>query len=250
MGAAPRVPPPESPLANAGANEGTEALDAAQARRRAAFFVSPILWPVRGDGEAGGLAMAEVPPLQLAGPSAGAGGNGMMTKREKRERRARRAARRAVAAADALAGGDGSEGGRSPAPPTTPRLGEQSPLDSPATALPRLSITDASPCGSPAPARLNPGPSNLGPSPSLGPVSGSSNLSALDAEVAHPLPPTSQAGLTPPFLAAGSAPSAVPSSACGLPLYSPLFGGIASPSNLGFHDDLDEHEANEGPLAI
>jgi hypothetical protein len=250
MGAAPRVIQDASPT-GAGADAGEDA-DAALARRRAAFFVSPILWPVRNGehgSDGGAPSLADIPQFDLSSTP-----KGKMTRREKRERKARRAALRAAetAASSVEPGEGGSQYAPSPGP-STPNLGDGgAEFESPASALPRLRITDASPRGSPAPTRapLRAGPLGAhgdGNGPANGGTNGHGERMQEQQQLQHPLPPSTLSGLTPPMSAMSEAHS-VPS-AHGVPVYSPLFGGIVSPVTLAFTDDID-NDGVDGHLVI
>ena len=97
----PRGAPPAHPLrhhdghgAGHGRARGARGGAPALARRRAAFFVSPILWPVRNGehgSDGGAPSLADIPQFDLSSTP-----KGKMTRREKRERKARRAALRAA----------------------------------------------------------------------------------------------------------------------------------------------------------
>lgn len=252
---------------------------------RDAFIVSPVLWPSNSNGQA-------LPNLHLGGrqtiqPVQGQNGANdarkMMTRREKRERKARRAALKSALESAATAG--------------TPDSSIQSPskqnssaasalLDSPSTALPKLSITDASPHGSPLASKSKPFP----PSGLSKEISGSSaeHGGSKVGEFAVPdlaasaknkssgaidIPSSSAFSSSPSMTAmvqgsqasgtnmmSGSMPTTSPSSSLssqhqppssvfGMPLHSPLFGSILNPTNLGFRDDLDERD-EEGILTI
>lgn len=246
---------------------------------RDAFIVSPVLWPSNSNGQA-------VPNVQLGGHYQAnqfvQGQNGandtrkMTTRREKRERKARRAALKSAL--------------ESAATEDMPDPSAQSPynqesnagsalLDSPSTALPRLSITDASPHGSPLASKSKPlPPSGLSKEITGGKVSefavpdvaasgknkasGAIDIPSSSAFSSSPsmtgMTHGSQAGGTNPM--SGSMPTTSPSSSLsshhqppssvfGMPLHSPLFGSILNPTNLGFRDDLDERD-EEGVLTI
>ncbi|CAO1615051.1 unnamed protein product [Parajaminaea phylloscopi] len=251
-------------------------------RRAESFIVSPVLWPVRGSG--GGRAslvdsyvtpLANVPVGTLDGTSdgmlvAGSSSNGKMTKREKRERKAKRAAMRAAARAEKerlrneeIATSIANEIGL--AVPRTPRVGggqggspnsvatvESTQLMSPTTALPRLSITEASPRASPAPLAVPKGPSNL-QHEAFHSSSNDGEQTSHGAQQSHPSlqpnatgkleshSPSQLPGNTPPTRAVagnGHVPS-LPSSTFGPPLTSPLFGGLFAPLELNGHGDDD-----------
>lgn len=247
-----------------------------------------------------------------------------MTKREKRERKARRAAQRKAARADkeqrlqplvdsqgdadnkdATVGGGTKQSNGSmdtaAAAPKTPTLGISTvaagshvPVApdtlSPATAMPKLSITEASPRASPAPlgSVLQVGGSAAdngsadqavqavqaagGGAPQAASGSGlpkgsalvtarapvaDSSSSALTSNT-HGHPPASSSSLpgnTPPTRAAmvsSSVPS-LPSSTFGAPVASPLFGGLFAPLNMNAQDEGeldDEGSQREGGAAM
>ena len=255
--------------------------------RRRSFIISPVLFPTRGgaipppssSSIAGPAAptYSQVAGLRLGSSSATANGDagsvasgnsagpGRITRREKREKRARRAALLASQAEQ----GEGS----SPQPlqdrravsaspmPTTPLL-QLSSLpeggvayeegDSPATAFPRMRITDATPTprGSPAPhGPPNAGKDLLQPTSNLSaqPANGDAvdELSAQhDAAPIETMPSSASqhdaedkdrdASVT------ASMSAALPSSACKTPLHSPLFGGIFGGA---LNYDLEDKEA-------
>ncbi|PWN39951.1 hypothetical protein IE81DRAFT_325999 [Ceraceosorus guamensis] len=252
--------------------------DGAQERRRQAFFVSPILWPVRSteganssqsaaaNGVVSASQLAEVPHLELSAS------RGKVTRREKRERKARRA-REAAAETVSVATRESSAATETTdvnavALPATSMVEEENLAESPATAMPRLRISDASPRGSPAPSTLRAGPLQAGP---LGRHGDGSELGRRSSSmrVSEPAPPPTLGqmsavpsnGLTPVF-GASTVPSSgtsssnhpnhatVPSSAAGLPIYSPLFGGMVSPVTMAFQDDMGEHGPNDEPRPL
>lgn len=272
LGTAPRMLGSGSKLEETLANGGGEAAEASErAARRDAFFVSPVLWPVRGGGGPGqgkqqGGSQWRTPDakhwpesqtqasLSQQGSSAQTDGmRRVMTRREKRERKARR--RMALRTIDSTPGID------SPAAPSTPQLpnGEAlKPTDSPATALPRLSITDASPRHSPAPqdevprndkATTTPASKSV-PVPMAAPARGGNKPSRAEEDGQQQ---QQQQQLSTSASSSSSASSFqhqnLPSSVFGVPLHSPLFGSILQPNNLGFHDDLDERDA-DGTMTI
>ncbi|CEH13194.1 hypothetical protein CBOM_01132 [Ceraceosorus bombacis] len=252
--------------------------DGAQERRRQAFFVSPILWPVRSteganssqsaaaNGVVSASQLAEVPPFELSAS------RGKVTRREKRQRKARRA-REAAAETVSVATRESSAATETTyvnavALPATPMVEEENLAESPAKAMPRLRISDASPRGSPAPSTLRAGPLQAGP---LGRHGDGSELGKRSSSmrVSEPAPPPTLGqmstvpsnGLTPVF-GASTVPSSgtsssnqpnhatVPSSAAGLPIYSPLFGGMVSPVTMAFQDDMGEHGSNDEPRPL
>lgn len=271
LGTAPRMLGSGSKLDEMLANGGGEAAQASErAARRDAFFVSPILWPVRGGGQVenqwrnvnGGQSSQPQSMVQQGGSAQTEGTRRVMTRREKRERKARR--RMALRTVGSTPGID------SPAAPSTPQLPRGDPLnptDSPATALPRLSITDASPRHSPAPnttASMVPGAevaSTSGPrsTPILVPTTSKKQspiLGPREEEQQRHQQQQQQHSQSQLSTSASSSSSAsgqqhqnLPSSVFGVPLHSPLFGSILQPNNLGFHDDLDERDA-DGTMAI
>ncbi|TKY84877.1 hypothetical protein EX895_005957 [Sporisorium graminicola] len=202
-------------------------------------------------------------------------GPGRITRREKREKRARRAALLASQAEEGAAvspqtvADDERAASGSPvtAPaPTTPLLRLSSMpevafthdegVESPATAFPRMRITDATPTprGSPAPSGpptvgkdlLQPG-SNFNPDSHLG---GKIETPALQAPSNESMPSSeAQASAEEkqqePSSVSASMSGALPSSACKTPLHSPLFGGIFGGA---LNYDLEDKEAE--PLRI
>ncbi|PWN35767.1 uncharacterized protein FA14DRAFT_179134 [Meira miltonrushii] len=246
---------------------------------RDAFIVSPVLWPSNSNGQA-------VPNVQLGGHhqvnQLVQGQNGandtrkMTTRREKRERKARRAALKSALESAATEDVPDSS---SQSPSTQVTNAGSALLDSPSTALPRLSITDASPHGSPlaSKSKLLP-PSGLSKEitgekvsefavPDIAAsgknkASGAIDIPSSSAFSSSPsltgMTHGSQAGVTNTM--SGSMPTTSPSSSLssqhqppssvfGMPLHSPLFGSILNPTNLGFRDDLDERD-EEGILTI
>ncbi|CAO1636507.1 unnamed protein product [Jaminaea pallidilutea] len=241
-----------------------------------------------------------------------------MTKREKRERKARRAAQRKAARADKeqllqplvdsqgdaenkdaiVAGGTKQSNGSmdtAAAAPKTPTLGISTvaagshvPVApdtlSPATAMPKLSITEASPRASPAPlgsvlqgggATADNGSADqsvqaaVAPQAASGsglpkgsalvtaraPVADSSSSALTSNTHGHPPASSSLPGNTPPTRAAmvsSSVPS-LPSSIFGAPVASPLFGGLFAPLNMNAQDEGeldDEGSQREGGAAM
>uniref|UniRef100_V5ET31 Uncharacterized protein n=2 Tax=Kalmanozyma brasiliensis (strain GHG001) TaxID=1365824 RepID=V5ET31_KALBG len=257
-------------------NESAVPNDSTTGRRRS-FIISPVLFPTRGGeipppssssnsfGTHHAPTYSQIAGLRLGGNNAAAGdaasvasntsaGPGRITRREKREKRAKRAAMLASQAYEGDAADEQRAASGSPAPvPTTPLLQlsglrdgrfAQDQEESPATAFPRMRITDATPTprGSPAPAGpptvgkdlLQPG-SNVGKmDPSSDPAASSSEIH-LDAEDKHAEAPSATASMS----------GALPSSACKTPLHSPLFGGIFG-GVLNY--DLEDKEAE--PLRI
>ncbi|UZJ51675.1 hypothetical protein CBS101457_000995 [Exobasidium rhododendri] len=213
-----------------------------------AFIVSPVLWPV-GHGEMASeghnnAAIWYTPKAMqpIVNAEAETTSKKLMTKREKRQRKARRAAafnsitqqadgRTFSPSALSLAG--------SPAPDSrSNRL-----LDSPASALPKLSLTDASPHASPLPISKPLAPSSL-------------QFSYRDVDVMDQASSNEGANAHNGLSSSPSNPfnshnnhQQVPSSVFGIPLHSPLFSGIFNPTNLGFRDDLEERD-DEGLLTI
>ncbi|SPO35616.1 uncharacterized protein PSFLO_01087 [Pseudozyma flocculosa] len=261
--------------------------------RRRPFVISPVLFPTRsGDiasangrstvsshgafslerhasmpqGRLGGVASVESASNNSAGP-------GRITRREKRERKARRAALLATRADNnddvKSVMSAQSEPSRSPHP-ITPQLPEaglhglttKDRSDSPATALPRMRITDASPTprASPAPAP-NPAPATYASVVGMGPPAATAVQGALDPSSAvggdsssspvGGLAARSHLGHVQEGEAVGSRASllsssgGLPSSACKTPLHSPLFGGIFG----NMVDDLDDRDG-ENALSI
>ena len=194
-------------------------------------------------------------------------GPGRITRREKRQKRAMRAAMLAAQQAEEGAAGspqtvdDVRAASGSPAPsPTTPLLQLSSLPDggvaydegeSPATAFPRMRITDATPTprGSPAPAGapsigkdlLEPG-SNLKPGSHLG---SKVETPAMQVDATESPMPSSESQLLAQDKQQDASPGALPSSACKTPLHSPLFGGIFGGA---LNYDLEDKEAE--PLRI
>lgn len=243
--------------------------------RTRSFIISPVLFPTRGGGPMAPTNKATLPSLdQMTGLSSKAetgsvasnsAGPGRITRREKRERRARRAAiiTSGPATGTPLMDANGvRQESKSPLP-TTPRL-QTSALaavvhddsDSPATALPRMRITDATPTprGSPGPnghvtgkdllqgrpETLTTGQSKL----SLSSESDMNESSALEQSsdpIGHPTTdeemPNSTSHQTSNEVSGG-----LPSSVCKAPLHSPLFGGIFGGA---FSYDLDEKESEQ-----
>ncbi|SPO21629.1 uncharacterized protein UTRI_01113_B [Ustilago trichophora] len=267
-------------------NEAGRSSDSTPGRRRS-FIISPVLFPTRG-GEipppsSSSFATPSAPTYSqiaglrlggsnLAGDAASVASNnsagpGRITRREKREKRARRAAMLASqdeggAAVSPQATEDGRAISASPMP-TTPLL-QLSSLpeggigagyeegDSPATAFPRMRITDATPTprGSPAPNGpaavgkdlLQPG-SNLNPHSQLN----SNKVEAFHEPDAHTnvvAPTESQHNAMDSkdqdASVSASMSGALPSSACKTPLHSPLFGGIFGGA---LNYDLEDKEA-------
>lgn len=284
-----------SPLRRPQEDEGNEAgrpSDSTSGRRRS-FVISPVLFPTRGGeipppstssstfGAPHVPTYSQIADLRLGGSNAAGGdaasvasnnsaGPGRITRREKREKRAKRAAMLAAQVGAAMAPQATDEqraASGSPAPaPTTPSLQLSSLAEgslaleegeSPATAFPRMRITDATPTprGSPAPS----GPASVGkdllqPSSNLKPHSQvsdtnggrneiqaastelmTSSATQLDGESKH------EHGSS----VSGSMTGALPSSACKTPLHSPLFGGIFGGA---LNYDLEDKEAE--PLRI
>ncbi|KAJ1032734.1 hypothetical protein NDA16_000755 [Ustilago loliicola] len=280
-------------------NEAGGSNDSTLGRRRS-FIISPVLFPTRG-GEipppsSSSYAAAQKTPtysqiagMRLGGSSSAAGdaasvasgnsaGPGRITRREKREKRAKRAAMLASQAEDDAGSSpqtaeDGRPASASPMP-TTPLLqlsGLQEGAvgheegDSPATAFPRMRITDATPTprGSPGPNGPHGPPavgkdllqpiSNLNPQSHLtatksddtaGPVASSQTLphECMPSSVA---PEHDAEGKDQDGAGAASMSGALPSSACKTPLHSPLFGGIFGGA---LNYDLEDKEAE--PLRI
>lgn len=190
------------------------------AATRDSFMVSPVLWPVR---PVHGSNYAQTSSGQVARiePPNGSDHRKMTTRREKREKRARRAAMRAVPTDQANSAA--TSGAPSPS-------GE-----SPSSALPRLSITDPSPRGSPTPAQKR---------QASAPIDIVRSTSPTYASVAQSSPQQASSLSTSP-----SSQQQPPSSVFGMPLHSPLFSGLLHPPNLGFRDDLEERD-EEGVLTI
>ncbi|SAM77814.1 uncharacterized protein UBRO_01882 [Ustilago bromivora] len=263
--------------------------------RRRSFIISPVLFPTRG-GEipppsSSSYAAAQKMPtysqvagMCLGGSSSGAGdaasvasgnsaGPGRITRREKRERRLKRAAMLASQAEDGAGNSrqtaeDGRRSSTSPMP-TTP-LSQLSGLqegavgyeegDSPATAFPRMRITDATPTprGSPGPHGFN-GPHAVGkdllePVSSFNPQSyltptksnGTAGQMASSETLASESVPSrvtkepNVEGQDQDGSGTASMSGALPSSACKTPLHSPLFGGIFGGA---LNYDLEDKEA-------
>lgn len=278
-------------------NEASRSSDSTSGRRRS-FIISPVLFPTRGGeipppSSSSAYGAHNVPPTysQIAGLRLGgnkavgdaasvasntSAGPGRITRREKREKRARRAALLASQAEEGAAGSPqtvvdderAASGSPASAPaPTTPLL-QLSSLpegafaydegESPATAFPRMRITDATPTprGSPAPAGpptagkdlLQPG-SNLNPYSHL--VGSKVDTPAVPASSNESMPSSeSQVGGAEDKQQDASSVSAsmsgtLPSSACKTPLHSPLFGGIFGGA---LNYDLEDKEAE--PLRI
>ncbi|PWZ03256.1 hypothetical protein BCV70DRAFT_204063 [Testicularia cyperi] len=249
--------------------------------RKRSFVISPVLFPKRG---------GEIPPpssLMASSLSAmgsntntrahlginstafetgsvasnNSAGPGRITRREKREKRARRAAMLAGHAeadeTDSQLGEGGRSASKSPRP-TTPllqtsslaSLGVPEDSDSPASAFPRMRITDATPTprGSPAPS----GPPATGKdllqplsglNPNSQPPSTPVSTNAALVEMGHVFTPEHATGSGEHDLANSSGiTGALPSSACKTPLHSPLFGGIFGGA-LGY--DLEEKEGEQ-----
>ncbi|SNX82636.1 uncharacterized protein MEPE_01342 [Melanopsichium pennsylvanicum] len=262
-------------------NEAGRSNDSTLGRRRS-FIISPVLFPTRG-GEipppsSNFFATPNAPTYsQIAGLHLGGGnaagdaasiasgnsaGPGRITRREKREKRAKRAAMLAALGDEGAAGTppaaeEGRPASASPMP-TTPLL-QLSSLpegsvgceegDSPATAFPRMRITDATPTprGSPVPNcapvvgkdLLQPG-SNLNPH---------IHVSKEEAAQSHNVPSESMQSCDSPrgmqvkdqdASISTSMSGALPSSACKTPLHSPLFGGILGGA---LQYDLEKEEA-------
>lgn len=277
-------------------NDTGRSSDSTSGRRRS-FIISPVLFPTRG-GEipppsSNSFAAPSAPTYsQIAGlrlgGNTGAGdaasvasnnsaGPGRITRREKREKRAKRAAmlasqaeEGAAAAGSPQAAEDGRGASASPMP-TTPLL-QLSNLpesgvgagyeegDSPATAFPRMRITDATPTprGSPAPngppavgKDLLQAGSNLNPhsqsQSQLHQVDGSHQQhnqhdvapseSMLGGDMAH-----DAEGKDMEANVSASFSGALPSSACKTPLHSPLFGGIFGGA---LNYDLEDKDAEQ-----
>lgn len=247
---------------------------------RDAFIVSPVLWPSNSNGQAlsGAQLGAHHQINQVGQGQIGANDTRKMTtRREKRERKARRAALKSTlesAATEDLP----DPSAQSPSNQAS-NTGSAALLDSPSTALPRLSITDASPHGSPLASKPNTlPPSGLSKEISgekvsefaipdtaasaKNKISGAIDIPSSSAFSSSPsmngMPNGSQIGGTNPM--SGSMPTTSPSSSLssqhqppssvfGMPLHSPLFGSILNPTNLGFRDDLDERD-EDGILSI
>ncbi|CBQ70661.1 conserved hypothetical protein [Sporisorium reilianum SRZ2] len=196
-------------------------------------------------------------------------GPGRITRREKREKRARRTALLASQAEDGAAGSPqtvvdderAASGSPASAPAPTTLLLQLSSLpegaftydegESPATAFPRMRITDATPTprGSPAPSGpptvgkdlLQPG-SNLNPNNHLAHKVEAPPATQLASNESMPgKEPQAPAEDKQHEVSSG----ALPSSACKTPLHSPLFGGIFGGA-LSY--DLEDKEAE--PLRI
>lgn len=224
--------------------------------RSDAFVVSPVLWPVRNGAKEEGHNNAAIwytPKVVNSVQNNTIPGKTMMTKREKRQKRARKAALKAAlqtanGETQSVASWNGS-----PAPSTL----STNVNDSPVTAMPRLSITDTSPRASP---NLR-GKTPLPPS-SLQQSYTNQNESRIPSSIAMDIPksnftttiatnPTSHNILSTSgsSQSSGGSLQQPPSSVFGVPLHSPLFGGILDPTNLGFCDDLEERD-EEGILLI
>lgn len=252
------VPQYHGQSSNGSSLDATLANGGSSSRAREAFFVSPVLWPSRhgssntstpnaGPIEAAPWINSGISPGNIATEKQSS--RRMVTRREKRERKARKSALRAAAAS---AEGKrksreiGAELFRSPIASRTSKHASKettASTDSPATALPRLSITDASPRASPTPQK--------GPTEKQGEVTKLANITP----VLHPVHGSNESQqTTSPSNDSHSSPHLqqyqnLPSSVFGVPLHSPLFGSVLQPNNLGFHDDLDERDA-EGTLMI
>lgn len=207
-----------------------------------AFAVSPILWPVKHGAKEEGHNNAAIwytPKTTTAVEAQATPAKLMTTKREKRQKRARRAALKAalqetevVASWGAASAGDHKDA--------------TSLTDSPATAMPRLSITDNSPRVSPT-VRKTPLPASyLATSTSMPMDIPAAATPIHAASVASN--PVSHSILSTSGSSSGSLQQP-PSSVFGIPLHSPLFGGIMEPPNLGFRDDLEDRDG-EGILTI
>ncbi|GAC96997.1 predicted midasin [Pseudozyma hubeiensis SY62] len=274
--------------------EGGASSDSMSGRRRS-FIISPVLFPTRGGeipppsssastfGAHNAPTYSHIAGLRLGGSSVAGGdaasvasntsaGPGRITRREKREKRAKRAAMLASQTEEGAALSPGTMADHraasgSPAPaPTTPLL-QLSSLpdggfafdegDSPATAFPRMRITDATPTprGSPAPSGppavgkdlLQPG-SNLKPSSQVDIANASpTSTQAVERESmavseSHAEDQDKQEDASS---VSASMSGALPSSACKTPLHSPLFGGIFGGA---LNYDLEDKEAE--PLRI
>jgi hypothetical protein len=175
-----------------------------------AFAVSPVLWPTKHGSKEEGHDNAAIWYTPKVVPQESQG-KLMTTKREKRQKRARKAALKA-----ALQGVDGE---------TSPSV-----LDSPATAMPRLSIADDTSPLMNTKASL---PALQSTSTSM-PMDIPSTTATLDSHpISHSMLSTSGSN--------GSLQQP-PSSVFGVPLHSPLFSGIMDPPNLGFRDDLEDRD--------
>lgn len=251
--------------------------------RSRSFVVSPVLWPSRGRGrnadaiEDYETASARASPLPSSRPAPSSSGSRKMTKREKRERKAQRAIQRASARADKEQAMAENISGGSVAAPRTPDVESSgasawlsveganggSHLISPASAMPHLRITDASPRASPAPSDKNAMPPPL--TSRSGSISESGNLMQQDnnRSSALPIPQAHTAGPTPPVRAAlgeqedatsastSSLGTSLPSSTFGPPLASPLFGGLFAPLNMNPHDENElETGGREGEMLL
>lgn len=267
-------------------NEAGRSSDSTLGRRRS-FIISPVLFPKRG-GEipppsSSSYATSNAPTYsQIAGMHLGgssvagdtasvvsttSAGPGRITRREKREKQAMRAAMLAAQAEEGEASSpqameDGRPASVSPMP-TTPLL-QLSSLpdggtsyeegDSPATAFPRMRITDATPTprGSPGPhgpsavgkGLLQPG-SNLNPQNQLTTANVARNEAASSGASASSASHLGADGKDEDASASASMSGALPSSACKTPLHSPLFGGIFGGS---LNYDLEDKDAE--PLRI
>ena len=264
------------------ANHETNSSNTNGADRGRSFVISPVLFPTRSGelvtadntkapGSLFGLERSSSLPQGPADASLSrqfsnnSAGPGRITRREKRERKARRAALLAAQAEvdDAASVVSArSEPSRSPIP-STPQLpkvslqgAEQDGSESPASALPKMRITDASPTprGSPAPSTL-PESSKLqhSESSSTGVTNavpeGSDKSASNSLLVPGPMASDQSRSAVPdnshdgadgpsrsPSTLGGS--GGLPSSACKTPLHSPLFGGIFATMN----DDLDDKD--------
>jgi hypothetical protein len=247
--------------------------------RRRSFIISPVLFPTRG-GEipppssspytAHTPTYSQVAAMRLGGSGAAgdaasvasntSAGPGRITRREKREKRARRAA--LLAAQENGEVGSPQDGDErrtvSASPmPSTPLLqlsnlpegsggggGGYEEGDSPATAFPRMRITDATPTprGSPAPfGAAAPGKdvSQAVDAPSLAPPTSSQFLPEAELDASPAPSMRSRAAATDD---GASATAMLPSSACKTPLHSPLFGGIFGGA---LNYDLEDKDAEQ-----
>lgn len=244
-----------------------------------AFIVSPVLWPSNSNGQARtNASLGQQQMHQFIQSQNNANDTRKMTtRREKRERKARRAALKSALESAAT---EGTPDPIAQSPSNQTSNAGSALLDSPSTALPKLSITDASPHGSPLASKSKPlPPSGLSKEISGGKIgefavpdaaasagknksSGAIDIPSSSAFSSSPsmtgITQGSQAGVTNPM--SGSMPTTSPSSSLssqhqppssvfGMPLHSPLFGSILNPTNLGFRDDLDERD-DEGVLTI
>lgn len=235
---------------------------------RRSMVVSPVLWPVRGGGSNGhaqqtpGASSSNT--IASGSAAAAATPHGKLTKKEKREKKARRAAQRAAARADKqrlqvehIFGENEAGSSAIASAPSTPTVGGTSALAaapalqappslSPSSAMPKLSLTEASPRASPAPRDDQQQQQTSGAATSTAPVT-SQQHQQLGLQPQQKID-LSLPGNTPPTRAvAGNGPvPSLPSSTFGGPMTSPLFGGLFAPLNMSAQDENDL-ESQGGP---